>query len=213
MMYLNELMEEKNMTCAALSRASSIPESTLRDILNNKTRLDRCEVTTVMCLADALDTTVEDIMINYWEESFDEEAEEEPEKHKLHDDSSMLLFYIIVESALYKLSISDGMDYVRSICEYKWIDRFYASRRYRCAFFLLGLIDYLCRKHRQKLESRYDAFRGECLDQPVYSLRTLEEADNSDEFEEARAFTEVLAVPEMAHFNIYMTEKDITPKK
>ena len=62
-MYLKELMKEKNMTRAGLSHASSIPESTLRDILNNKTQIDRCEAATLMCIADALDTTVEDTII------------------------------------------------------------------------------------------------------------------------------------------------------
>ena len=42
-MYLNTLMEKKNISRAELSRRSCIPESTLRDILNGKARLDQCE--------------------------------------------------------------------------------------------------------------------------------------------------------------------------
>ena len=92
-MYLKELMKEKNMTRAGLSHASSIPESTLRDILNNKTQIDRCEAATLMCIADALDTTVEDILINSWEERMDDIAE--PRKKTLHDQNPLLDFYAV----------------------------------------------------------------------------------------------------------------------
>ena len=211
MMYLNELMEAKNMTRADLSRASSIPESTLRDILNDKARLDRCEVATVMCLAEALDTTVEDIMINYWEESFEDVME--PEQKKLHDESSTVDFYMMVELTMHKLHASREMGFVKSICDNNWIELFYMTRQYRSALFLLGLIDYLCRKHHQERNPRFDAYRNECLDQPVYSLRTLEEGDDAFESAQAREYTENHAVPELARFNIFMTEEDITPKK
>ena len=46
-MYLNTLMEKKNISRAELSRRSCVPESTLRDILNGKARLDHCEALTL----------------------------------------------------------------------------------------------------------------------------------------------------------------------
>ena len=41
MMYIKELMRKNNMTRAELSRRSGVPDSTLRDILNESAKLDR----------------------------------------------------------------------------------------------------------------------------------------------------------------------------
>ena len=58
MMFLNNLMNSRNLTRAELSASSNIPESTLRDILNGKAQLDRCEAVTLYNLAYALDVSV-----------------------------------------------------------------------------------------------------------------------------------------------------------
>ena len=68
MMFLNNLMNSRNLTRAELSASSNIPESTLRDILNGKAQLDRCEAVTLYNLAYALDVSVEDLLEDYWEE-------------------------------------------------------------------------------------------------------------------------------------------------
>jgi DNA-binding Xre family transcriptional regulator len=209
MMFLNELMKEKNMTRADLSRISGIPESTLRDILSGKAQFDRCEVLTVACIADALGTTVEELLNCHIDEEFCGDGRlPKPERH---DRSSMLDFYVMVDCTLVKLGSCGDMGFVKAICKDYWIERFYYDGLYRCAFFLLGLIDYLCRLHGQKPVSRFDALRDECLDQPVYSLRTMQEGDEEDALYEAKNCTELNAVPELACFNIYMTKEDIAP--
>ncbi len=209
MMFLNKLMKEKNMTPAELSCRSAIPESTLRDILSGKAQFDRCEALTVSCIASALDTTVEELLGSYFDEVFC--GEEESPKKERHDNSSMLHFYVMVDCTMIKLRSCGDMGFVKAICEDHWIERFYAEGFYRSAFFLLGLVDHLCRLHGQKLVSRFDALREECLDQPVYSLRTMENGDDDDDLREAKECTEIHAVPELARFNIFMTEEDIAP--
>ena len=59
-----------------------------------------------------------------------------------------------------------------------------------------------------------EASNGDNLDQLElwkYSLRTMEEGDDEDALHEAKNFTEINAVPELACFNIYMTKEDIAP--
>ena len=141
-MYLNTLMEKKNISRAELSRRSCVPESTLRDILNGKARLDHCEALTVSCIAGVLGTTVEDLLINYWDEPLDEK--ENVVWQERHDDSSMLDFYMLVDSTMSKLSACGDMRFVKAICDDYWIERFYTAGFYRSAFFLLGLVDHLC---------------------------------------------------------------------
>ena len=208
-MYLKELMKEKNMTRSDLSHASSIPESTLRDILNNKTQLDRCEAATLMCIADALDTTVEDILINYWDECMDDVTESK--KKTLHDQNPLLDFYALVDNTLHKLGKCSEIAFVHSVCECRWIEMFFDVGQYRFALFLLGLTDYLCRKNQLRLFSRFDDYRSRCLDQPVYSMRTLEESSDLSAYEKARKQAEANALPEFARFRICMTAADIAP--
>ena len=121
-MYLNTLMEKKMISRAELSRRSCVPESTLRDILNGKAQLDHCEALTVSCIAGALDTTVEDLLINYWDEPLDEE--ENMVRQERHDDSSMLDFYMLVDSTMGKLSACGDLPFVKDICDDYWVERF-----------------------------------------------------------------------------------------
>ena len=41
--------------------------------------------------------------------------------------------------------------------------------------------------------------------------RTIEEYDDPKELENAKAYAETYAIPELAAFNIFMTEEDISP--
>ena len=61
-MYLMNLMNEQYMTRADLSMMSGVPDSTLRDILSGKAQIDHCEAATIYGIADALGTTVEDML-------------------------------------------------------------------------------------------------------------------------------------------------------
>ena len=67
-MYLMNLMNKKCMTRADLSMMSGVPDSTLRDILSGKAQIDHCEAATIYGIAEALGTSVEDILDHYWDE-------------------------------------------------------------------------------------------------------------------------------------------------
>ena len=129
----------------------SVPPSSVLGILPLHGRLG------LSCIAGVLGTTVEDLLINYWDEPLDEE--ENVVWRERHDDSSMLDFYMLVDSTMSKLSACGDMPFVKAICDDYWIERFYTAGFYRSAFFLLGLVDHLCKKHHKKLVSRFDAYR------------------------------------------------------
>ena len=213
-MYLNQLMNEKHMSRAQLGSVSGIPESTLRDILNGKTRLDHCEALTLLTLADALDTTVEDIIEHYWEEVTDAEPEwDEPELITVHDEDALANFYMLAEKTLSSLRCVSDMRFICTVCDGYWIESFFAVHSYRMALFLLALIDYLGRKHYLKPDPRFDKFRSYRLDQPVFSLATLEKSDDNSAFVQAKVYAESVAIPEFARFNILMTGPDICTVK
>lgn len=205
MMYLNELMNACHMSRAELSARSNIPESTLRDILNGKAQLDRCEAATLYNIAYALDVSVEDILEGYWD-ALERTA---PARIAVHDDSSLMNFYVLADSMLGRLRATGDLAFIDGIDQNGWIERLYQGREYRCALFLLGTMDYLCRKNGVRQVARYDEYRKARLDRPVYALRTLNVNDDDGAFQRARTEAENSAIPELGRYGIYMTEEDI----
>lgn len=205
MMYLNELMNSRNLTRAELSACSNIPESTLRDILNGKAQLDRCEAATLYNIAYALDVSVEDILEGYWD-ALERDA---PARIAVHDDSSLMNFYVLADSMLGRLRATGDLAFIDGIDQNGWIERLYQSGQYRCALFLLGMMDYLCRKNGVRQVARYDEYRKARLDGPVYALRTLNVNDDDGAFQRARTDAENNAIPELGRYGIYMTKEDI----
>ena len=209
-MYLMNLMNKKCMTRADLSMMSGVPDSTLRDILSGKAQIDHCEAATIYGIADALGTTVEDVLDHYWDECLGAD-DEECEREVLHDGHTLLLFYSTVDRLVQLRQAVEDASLASCINSETFIDQFFTMGFYREAFFALGLADYLNRKLGMKTDPRFDAYRGYCLDSPVYSLSTLEEYDDPAGLEQAKAYAEVYAIPELAAFNIFMTEEDISP--
>jgi hypothetical protein len=199
------------MTRANLSMMSGVPDSTLRDILSGKAQIDHCEAATIYGIADALGTSVEDILDHYWDECLEDDDEEAWKQQPLHDGHTLLLFYSTVDRVVQLRQHVDDALLMSCVNSEAFIDLFFDKGFYREAFFLLGLTDYLNRKLGMKTDPRFDAYRGYCLDCPVYSLSTLEEYDDPEELENAKAYAEAYAIPELAAFNIFMTEEDISP--
>ena len=209
-MYLMNLMNEHCMTRADLSMMSGVPDSTLRDILSEKAQIDHCEAATIYGIADALGTTVEDVLDHYWDECLGAD-DEECEREVLHDGHTLLLFYSTVDRVVQLRQHVDDALLTSCVNSEAFIDLFFDKGFYREAFFLLGLTDYLNRKLGMKTDPRFDAYRVYRLDNPVYSLSTLEEYDDPEELKNAKAYAEAYAIPELAAFNIFMTEEDISP--
>ena len=205
MMYLNELMNACHMSRAELSARSNIPESTLRAILNGKAQLDRCEAATLYNIAYALDVSVEDILEGYWD-ALERDA---PSRTSVHDENSLMNFYVLADSMLGRLRATGDLAFIDGIDQNEWIERLYQGREYRCALFLLGMMDYLCRKNGVRQVARYDEYRKARLDGPVYALRTLNVNDDDGAFQRARTEAENSAIPELGRYGIYMTEEDI----
>ena len=209
-MYLMNLMNEHCMTRADLSMMSGVPDSTLRDILSGKAQIDHCAAATIYGIADALGTTVEDVLDHYWDECLGAD-DEECEREVLHDGHTLLLFYSTVDRVVQLRLFAEDSLLAASFNSETYIDYFFDNGFYREAFFLLGLTDYLNRKLGMKTDPRFDAYRVYRLDNPVYSLSTLEEYDDPEALKNAKAYAEAYAIPELAAFNIFMTEKDISP--
>ena len=153
-MYLIELMNARHMSRTDLSDLSGVPESTLRDILTGKAQLDRCEAATLYSIAEALDVSIEDILLSYWDELEEANA---PDTFAVHEEGTLMPFYLLVDATLSKLHKEGDLAVIRHIRANEWIEQFWDGGLYRAALFLLGLTDYLCRRNGVKPDSKFDA--------------------------------------------------------
>ena len=63
MVYLQTMLDQKNITKYHLSKISGVPKTTVIDICSGKSSLDRCSARTVYQIARALGCTMEDLMM------------------------------------------------------------------------------------------------------------------------------------------------------
>lgn len=62
-MYLQTMLDQKNITKYHLSKISGVPKTTVIDICSGKSSLDRCSAKTVYQIAQALGCTMEELMM------------------------------------------------------------------------------------------------------------------------------------------------------
>lgn len=61
-MFLQTLLDQKNITKYHLSKISGVPKTTIMDICSGKSSIDRCSAKTVYQISKALDCTMEDLL-------------------------------------------------------------------------------------------------------------------------------------------------------
>lgn len=213
-MYLTDLMNKKNMTRAELSRKSCVPATTLRNILNGHTQLDYCDAGTLYALGKTLNTSVEEILDHYWDESpMFKSCDIDGDARRIRDQGSLADFYHFTAVCTDLIEHKGEALFVKCVLKYNWINGFYENNDFRKALFLLGVVDYVYRKHGWLCLKEYGEIRYKCLDMPVYSLDTLAGFDHADiSYEKAKKSAEEKAIPELRRFNIFMTEDDIRRK-
>lgn len=62
-MYLQTMLDQRNITKYHLSKISGVPKTTVIDICSGKSSLDRCSAKTVYQIAQALGCTMEELMM------------------------------------------------------------------------------------------------------------------------------------------------------
>lgn len=207
-MDLNDLMVKRHMTRAELCRMSGVPDSTLRGILSGGVQLERCQAGTLYRVAKAVNTTMEELL----DGTMAAPKPEYPPSRPVHEAGSLMPFYVLLDAVTGILRSEGDLAFMRQLRQTDWIGRYDRHRMHRAALLLLGLNDFLCRKHGITPDSRYDALRHLRLDRPVYSLDTLEK-DDCGSFDQAKAWAENHAIPELARFSIFLTEDDLHPKE
>ena len=175
---LIDLLKEKGMTVYMCSKKSGIPYSTLLDIINGKTSIEKCSLETAFKLSKALDVDIEYLLQNNDIDDF--ETFRSNVKHMVKEKGDYLF---IIETLM-----SDE------------IEKYWNSFQKAKALYLLATIDYLSRINNLPISEEYDEIRQYSFSQTIkpIDILLLEKINRKV----AKENYEKNIIPEFARFNI-----------
>jgi len=185
---LNQLLIQKKISKYKLAAMSQVPYSTVSDLFNEKTKLQKSSVDVVYKIAQALDLSIEEL-ISYSIETtqtkrIDFELFKSQVRHQLHD--------------------SDDRSFIRAMLKSDMITQYIERRWYPEALYTLAMLDILCRLNDLPLTTKYDALRQMKLKTILYpaDVVLLSKVQKSDKIKK-ESFDRSL--PEFKRFNIVET--------
>lgn len=185
-MQMHDLLKQKKMSIYRLSKSSGVPYATCNDIVNGKARLEKCSSETVYKLAHALGVPMEDLLAPCFIKRSN--------------------FENFKSTICHRLKALGDIDFIIDIVEKDSIRTYYNQKWYPESFYLLAMIDYLCRENNLSLCSDYDDLRKCRLPSPLYPAGVIAFSTvlNDKEYLSESVQT---AIPEFRRFNII--ERDI----
>lgn len=180
-MRLVEILQYKNMTAYRLSQLSGVPQTTIADICNGKSKISKCSVGTVYNISKVLNISIESLL-------------------ELDDYSS---FDVYKSTVCHSVKNNGDLQFIVKTLKSDRIRCLYNERKYPEALYLLAMIDYLSRENDIPLCNNYNDIRKCRLKEPVYpnSVLALRLVD-SEALEKAKNN----AIPEFIRFNIVEAE-------
>lgn len=156
-MTLNNLLKQHQLTKYQLSNISLVPYSTICDLFNEKTNLNKSSVDVVYKIAKALNMTIDDLLESVMNETqpirSDFETFKSNTKHLIHDTDALTFLEKTIRS-----------DLVNVYFERKWFPE---------ALYTLAMIDYLSRINNIPLYKKYDSLRKSKLKRIIYPASLL----------------------------------------
>ena len=184
-MYINTLLKQKDMTKYMLSKRSGVPHTTVLDICNGKTKLNKCNAETVFKLAKVLNVTMEELITDCIEKrpSF--------ENYK--------------SAICHKVKSMGDIDFLIQTLESDEIRKYYDKHWYLESLYLLAMVDYLSRENGFPLVNEYDDLRRARLQEIVYpaGIIVMSELCASDKYKQLSVSE---AIPEFMRHNIVESE-------
>jgi len=196
-MDINQLLTNKNMSKYRLSKLTSIPYSTLNDIVSKKTDIMNCSVSTVYKIAQALDVSIE-ILINTNSNSINLSIQPDFEAFRSN----------------VKQAINDNNPYnfIKYVHKENSIRKLYDEDFYSEAFYLLATIDYLSRIYNIPIFTEFNDLRKYKLQDRLYPASVINMANvNRESNILEQSFKN--SILEFKRFNIIENEIDIEKHK
>lgn len=185
-MTFRELLQERNISGYQLSKKTNIPYMTISDLINGKTNLLNISLKNAIEIADYLNISIKELI-------------------DLNNNVVFVEFIYFRNETLNELKRLGIKPFVSKIIREKTIDYYYKNGGYNYAYYLLALIDYLCRLNNLPLYTkRYNKLRKEKLEKAFF---VGSELIRFNSIEEAEKTIGIKVIPEFAKFNII--EEDV----
>ena len=185
-MFLNKMLEQKNMSKYSLAKESGVPLSTIMDICNEKSSISKCSSLTIYKIAKTLNISMESLV------------EDELSKKALPERTT---FDVYKSNVCHLVKFKGDIDFMLDVFKSDEIRTLYNRKWYAEAFYLLAMVDYLSRLNNIPLCTNYNDLRALSLDTLVFpsSARLVDKLSGNNEFTQ-----ELLAnaIPEFLRFNI-----------
>ena len=187
-MRLSAILNEKKISTYQCSRQSSIPYTTLLELVKEKTSIEKCSAETVYRLAKALDMTMDELYT------------------QLHTSGVRAAFETFKSNVCHTVKDKGDLDYIIDTLREDEVGKYWERQWYPEAYYTLAMLDYLPEENDLPLCSNYEAIRHTSLKKPVFP-RDIELAARIDPSLDVRAQAISESIPEFIRFNI--VEKDV----
>ena len=179
-MNFRELLLFKNKNGYLVSKNTGIPYMTIYDLINGKTSIQNMTLKNAIKIAHYLDVDIEDLA-------------------KI-DNPKFLEFRYFRNNVLHDLKNIGPKAFIDRIIQTKEIDYYYKNEGKAYAYYLLALLDYLCRYNNYpKYEKRYNKIRKEKLDTPLFGGSKIIKFNS---IEDAEKEFNITVIPEFRKYNI-----------
>ncbi len=190
-MYLNDILEQKDITKYRLWKESGVPQATISDICTGKTSIEKCSAETIYRIAKALDVSMESLIA--------------PAVQSMDEEHRRPSFDLFKSNTCHRLKDLGDIPFVIELLQTDQIRKLYDKKWYPEALYLLAMLDYLSRENHIPICKNYNDIRSAKLKRRLYpsSVMILCKAMDSDAPKEACIRS---AIPEFLRFNIVESE-------
>ena len=190
-MKLAGLLREKQLSVYQCAKESSVPYTTLLDIVKGKTRIEKCTAETIYKLAKTLNVAMEELLA----ESF-KGNESTPDSRD---------FEIYKSNICHLVKDKGDIEFIIDTLKENKIRTYWERKWYRESFYLLAMVDYLSRENDLPLCNDYEDIRNCTLSEPLYP-RDVILAAKLDASLDVKEQCLKEAIPEFMRFNIVESE-------
>ena len=184
-MRIKDVMKIKNLSVYRVSAMSDIPYSTLTDIVNEKTQIEKCNVETVYKLCKTLDID----MLQLIEERM----------------MPRCSFELFKSNVCHQLKELGDREFIINALETNIVRTYYERQWYPECLYTLAMLDYVSRINNIPICTNYNDIRCMRLQETIYpaSIAALA-AMNQDR--DIKAESQRRSIPEFMRFNIVECE-------
>lgn len=190
-MKLVSLLWEKQLSVYQCAKESSVPYTTLLDIVKEKTRIEKCTAETIYKLAKTLNVAMEELVEEYISEN--------------RNISDFRDFEIYKSNICHLVKDKGDIDFIIDTLKNNQIRTYWERKWYPECFYLLAMVDYLSKENELPLCNDYEDIRNCTLSEPLYP-RDVMLAAKLDVSLNVKEQCLKEAIPEFMRFNIVESE-------